>query len=201
MRATLPVVLRESAAPSVGGCASARRLRVAGNPARDKEKSMRTENVYVRDEREEFILANGDAVVAAAKAHLRRHVRRGVALTSPSIVRDFLSVALGDRDREYFCVLCLDSRHRFLRFLELFRSTIDGASVHPREVVTLAIESQSAVVLLVHNLPSQVAEPSHADELITRRLKDSLSLIDVRVLDHLIVGGDTVLSFSEKGLL
>jgi DNA repair protein RadC len=194
-------VLRESAAPSLDGCASARRLRVTGNPARDKEKFMRTENLYVRDERGEFIPANGDAVVAAAKAHLRRRVRRGVALTSPSVVRDFLSVTLGDRDCEYFCVLCLDSRHRFLRFVELFRGTIDGASVHPREVVKLAIESQSAAVLLVHNHPSQIAEPSHADELITRRLRESLSLVDVRVLDHLIVAGDTVLSMAEKGLL
>jgi len=118
---------------------------------------MRTENLYIRDERGEFILADGNAVVAAAKAHLRHRVRRGVALTSPSLVRDFLAVTLGDRDCEYFCVLCLDTRHRFLRFVELFRGTIDGASVHPREVVKLAIESQSAAVLLVHNHPSQVA--------------------------------------------
>jgi DNA repair protein RadC len=139
--------------------------------------------------------------VAAAKAHLRRRVRRGVALTSPSLVRDFLAVTLGDRDCEYFCVLCLDTRHRFPRFVELFRGTIDGASVHPREVVKLAIESQSAAVLLMHNHPSQVAEPSHADEIITKRLVSSLSLIDVRVLDHLIVAGDDVVSFAESGLL
>jgi DNA repair protein RadC len=201
VRAALRAVLRESAAPSLDGCASARRLRVTGNPARDKERSMRTETLYVRDERGEFTPADGVKVLAVAKAYLRNKVRRGAALTSPSTVRDFLAVTLGDRDCEYFCVLCLDSRHRFLRFVELFRGTIDGASVHPREVVKLAIESQSAAVLLVHNHPSQVAEPSHADELITRRLRESLSLVDVRVLDHLIVAGDTVLSMAEKGLL
>ena len=162
---------------------------------------MKVESLYVRDERGEFVLARGEAILAAAKRHLRGKVRRGTALTSPSLVRDFLAVTLGDRDCEYFCVLCLDARHRFLRFVELFRGTIDGASVHPREVVKLAIESQSAAVLLVHNHPSQVAEPSHADEIITRRLRESISLIDVHVLDHLIVAGDDVVSFAELGLL
>ena len=162
---------------------------------------MRSETLYVRDERGEVITANGDAVVAAAKAHLRRRVRRGVALTSPGVVRDFLAVTLGDRDCEYFCVLCLDSRHRFLRFVELFRGTIDGASVHPREVVKLALEKQAAAVMLVHNHPSGVAEPSNADETITRQLREALSLVDIRTVDHLIVAGGGVVSLAERGLL
>jgi DNA repair protein RadC len=201
VRAALRAVLRESAAPSLDGCASARRLRVTGNPARDKERSMRTKNLYVRDERGEFIPADGNAVVAAAKAHLRRRVRRGVALTSPSVVRDFLTLTLGDRDCEYFCVVCLDTRHRFLRFVELFRGTIDGASVHPREVVKLALAKNAAALVLAHPHPSGVAEPSQADELLTRRLREALALVDIRVLDHTIVAGGETLSFAERGLL
>jgi len=157
--------------------------------------------LYVRDERGNFLVASSDVVIGAAKRHLRGKVRRGTALTSPDVVRDFLSVTLGDRDCEYFCLLLLDSRHRVLRFVELFRGTIDGASVHPREVIKVAIETGAAAVVLVHNHPSQVAEPSTADELITRRLKEGLALIDVRVLDHLIVAGSEVVSFSERGLI
>lgn len=162
---------------------------------------MGTEILYVRDELGEFVPAHGDSVLAAAKAHIRRRVRRGVLLTSPQAVRDLLVVTLGDRDCEYFCVVCLDARHRFLRFVELFRGTIDGASVYPREVVKLALESQCAAMLLVHNHPSQVAEPSHADEVITKKLVSALSLVDIRVLDHIIVAGDTVVSFAELGRL
>jgi DNA repair protein RadC len=112
-----------------------------------------------------------------------------------------LTVTLGDRDCAYFGLLLLDSRHRMLRYVELFRGTIDGASVHPREVVKTAIESQAAAVVLVHNHPSQIGEPSTADELITKRLREALALIDVRVLDHLIVAGNEVVSFAERGLL
>ena len=162
---------------------------------------MKTESLYVRDERGEFALARGEVVVAAAKQHLRGKVRRGTALTSPGVVRDFLTVTLADRDCEYFCLLLLDSRHRVLRYVELFRGTIDGASVHPREVVKTAIEAQAAAVVLVHNHPSHVAEFSTADELITKRLREALALVDVRVLDHLIVAGTDVISFAELGLL
>jgi len=149
---------------------------------------MKTESLYVRDERGEFVLARGEVILAAAKQHLRGKVRRGTALTSPGAVRDFLTVTLGDRDCEYFCLLLLDSRHRVLRYVELFRGTIDGASVHPREVVKTAIEAQASAVVLIHNHPSQTADPSTADEVITKRLVDALALIDVRVLDHILGG-------------
>ena len=162
---------------------------------------MGADTLYVRDPCGDFIPAKADVVLAAAKAHLSHRVRRGVVLTSPGVVRDFLAVTLGDRDCEYFCVICLDSHHRFLRFVELFRGTINGASVHPREVVKLALESRAAAMLLVHNHPSQIGEPSAADELITKRLQHVLEVIDVRVLDHLIVAGCDVISFAERGLL
>ncbi len=162
---------------------------------------MRRRALYVRDERGEFVPARADLILAAAKAHLRTKVRRGIPLTNPQVVRDFLTVNLSERDCEYFCLLLLDTRHRLLCFVELFRGTIDAASVHPREVVKAVIEAHAAAVVLVHNHPSQVSEPSTADELITRRLKEALAMIDVRVVDHLIVAGSGVVSFVELGLL
>jgi len=162
---------------------------------------MRADTLYVRDECGEFVPAKPEVVLARAKEHLKRRMRRGTPLTSPQVVRDFLAVTLGDRDCEYFCVICLDGHHRLLRFVELFRGTIDRASVHPREVVKLVLECQAASVLLVHNHPSLAVEVSSADELISRRLVEALSLIDVRVCDHLIVAGATVVSMAERGLL
>jgi DNA repair protein RadC len=162
---------------------------------------MRTDTLYVRDDCGEFIPARPDLILARAKEHLKRRMRRGAPLRSPEVVRDFLAVTLADRDCEYFCLMCLDGHHRLLRFVELFRGTIDRASVHPREVVKLALESQAVAVLLVHNHPSMVDEVSSADELISKRLVAALDLIDVRVLDHLIVAGATVVSMAERGLL
>ena len=162
---------------------------------------MGNEVLYVRERSGEFVPATGEAVIAAARRHLKSRMRRGARLSAPGLVREFLATTLGDRDCEYFCVLLLDAQHRFLRFVELFRGTLDRASVHPREVVKLALESQAGSVVLVHNHPSQIGEPSAADELITRRLNDALGLIDVRVIDHLIVAGTEITSFAERGLL
>ena len=159
------------------------------------------QKLYSRDAQGEFVPAQGPAILAAAQGYLRHRVRRGASLQSPAAVREYLTVSLGDRDCEYFCVILLDCRHRVLRYLEMFRGTIDGANVHPREVVKVALQEQAAAVLLVHNHPSKIGEPSAADELITQRLRDALSLVDVRVLDHLIVAGSDVVSFAESGLL
>jgi DNA repair protein RadC len=122
-------------------------------------------------------------------------------MTSPKLVKEFLSMKLGTHEHESFCVLLLDKRHRLIEYIELFRGTIDGASVHPREVVKLALAKNAAALLLAHPHPSGVAEPSQADELITQRLKDALSLIDVRVLDHFIVAGGDCISMAERGLI
>jgi len=108
---------------------------------------------------------------------------------------------LAKREREVFAVMFLDNRHRLLAYEELFFGTIDGASVHPREVVKAALAHNAAAVILSHNHPSGVAEPSQADQRITQRLKDALGLVDVRVLDHLIVGEGEPVSFAERGLL
>ena len=116
-------------------------------------------------------------------------------------MREFLHAHLRDRPYEVFCCLYLDNRNRLIMFEELFRGTIDGASVHPREVVRRALEHNAAALILAHNHPSGIAEPSQADEIITRRLKSALGLVDIRVLDHLVVGDGETVSFAERGLL
>ena len=125
----------------------------------------------------------------------------GAVLTSPDSVREYLQLRLREHKAENFGAVFLDNRHRVLRFEEIFQGTIDGAQVHPRVVVQRALEANAAAVILYHNHPSGLAEPSKADEHITNRLKDALSLVDVRVLDHFVVGGDVVTSFTECGLL
>lgn len=127
--------------------------------------------------------------------------RERALLSSPTATRRWLSALLGGRDAEVFVVLFLDNRHRLIECVEMFRGTIDGASVHPREVVKAALWRGAASVILAHNHPSGIAEPSQADELITLRLKDALALIDVRVLDHIIIGRGTHVSLAERGLL
>lgn len=148
-----------------------------------------------------FREATFEEVLNATRRALTQRVRRGVTLSSPRATRDYLTVRLAARDHEVFTVLFLDNRHRLIEAVELFRGTIDGASVYPREVVKEAISRGAAAVILAHNHPSGVAEPSQADELITTRLRDALALVDVRVLDHLVVAGPTVVSFAERGLL
>ncbi len=150
----------------------------------------------------------GDAKYAALQAALelvRRHyaelMQAGPALANPRATREFLRARLRDRDHEVFCCLFLDNRHRVICFDEVFRGTIDGASVHPRDVVKLALSRNAAAVILAHNHPSGIAEPSQADELITSRLREALALVDIRVLDHVVVGDGACVSFAERGLL
>ena len=146
--------------------------------------------------------ATSAEIRAAALAHLRTHrMRRGCALASPALVREYLTVAYGTRESELFGMLLLDQRNQLLGTAELFTGTIDGASVYPREVVKAVLTANAAAVLLFHNHPSCNPEPSAADELITRRLCEALALIEVRVLDHVIIGGDASFSFAERGLL
>ncbi len=149
----------------------------------------------------EYVAVTTEELVAAARAAMTRRLRRGTALTSPRVVRDYLAAQLGMLDHEIFGALLLDSRHRLIEYVELFRGTIDGSSVHPREVVKLALQKGAAALILVHPHPSGVAEPSRADEVITLRLRDALALIDVRVVDHSIVAGGEAVSLAERGLL
>jgi DNA repair protein RadC len=141
------------------------------------------------------------AALELARRHYQAQLEHGPCLTSPRATRDFLIARLRDRPYEVFCCLYLDNRHRLTAFDELFRGTIDGASVHPREVVREALQHRAAAVILAHNHPSGVADPSQADEVITQRLRDALALVDIRLLDHLIVGDGVCTSLAERGLL
>lgn len=138
---------------------------------------------------------------AAARYALRDINRTPTVLDSPSRTSALLQEVLKDREYEVFCCLFLDNHHRLIDFVELFRGTVDGASVHPREVAKEALARNAAAVIIAHNHPSGVAEPSQADELITRRLRDALALLEIRLIDHFIVAGSSTVSLAEKGLL
>ena len=141
------------------------------------------------------------SIVTLATQVLAVKFRAGRALSNPEATRTYLRLKLADHKNEVFGSLFLDNRHRIIAARELFQGTIDGASVHPRVVVQTALEVNAASLVLYHNHPSGVAEPSRADELLTRRLKDALALVDVRVLDHFVVSGGESVSFAELGLL
>lgn len=145
--------------------------------------------------------AETDSLIRLALAVLADRHRPGVALGSPEDTRAYLRLTLGDRRNEVFGCLFLDNRHRVRAMEELFQGTIDGATIHPREVLVAVLRHNAAAVVLFHNHPSGVAEPSHADEAITRRLRDLLSLIDVRVLDHLVITTQESISFAQRGLI
>ncbi len=147
----------------------------------------------------------GSARIAAVPELARRYYSErlpiGEPIRCPTDTELFLKARLRHLDHELFCCLYLDNRHRVLRFDELFRGTIDGTSVYPREVVKEALSVNAAAVILAHNHPSGVAEPSQADERITRRLKAALELVDIRLLDHLIVGDGKATSLASRGLV
>jgi len=141
------------------------------------------------------------AAVEIVKRALHESVARGDALSSPGAVRDYLRLALATRPVEVFIGLFLDTQHRLIAADELFHGTLAQTSVFPREVVKAALGYNAAAVIFAHNHPSGVAEPSRADELLTQSLKQALSLVDIRTLDHFVVAGPTVLSFAERGLI
>jgi DNA repair protein RadC len=141
------------------------------------------------------------AVVEMTRRYLLEEAKGRDLLTSPEAARDYLKARLAGYPHEVFACLFLDNRHRLIEYEELFRGTIDGASVHPREVVRRAIRANAAAVIFAHNHPSGVAEPSQSDLRITQRLKDALSLVEVRVLDHVIIGDGAGTSLAERGLI
>ena len=141
------------------------------------------------------------AAMELARRSMDERLREGASLTSPSAVRDYLRLALASRAHEVFVCIWLDAQHRVIAIEEPFRGTLTQTSVYPREVVKAALAANAAAVIFAHNHPSGVARPSQADELLTRNLKEALSLVDVKVLDHFIVAGNQALSFAERGLL
>lgn len=159
--------------------------------------------------REEFCEAKGlgeakyvqlQAVLELARRHLLEGMKQRSTLKDPRSVRDYLQSKLRESSHEVFAALLLDNQHRVIEYVELAQGTIDGASVYPRMVVKKAIEHGAAAVIFAHNHPSGVAEPSAADRALTERLKSALALVDIRVLDHFVIGEDVV-SFAERGWL
>ncbi len=145
--------------------------------------------------------AQFQAVLEIGRRVLAEQVHQSSGLTSPADTRNYLMSCLRDLHVEVFCCLFLDNRHRVLAFEELFRGTLNGAAVYPREVVKRALKHNAAAVIFAHNHPSGVAEPSQADEQLTQRLRDALALVEIRVLDHFVVGEGEPVSFAERGLL
>jgi DNA repair protein RadC len=141
------------------------------------------------------------AVMEMARRALRERLDRGSALSSPQSVRDYLRLKLQERPHEVFVAVFLDAQNRVLAVEELFRGTLTQTSVYPREIVKRALHHNAAGVIFAHNHPSGVAEPSRSDEALTQALKQALALVDVKVLDHFVIGGGTAMSFAERGLL
>lgn len=141
------------------------------------------------------------AVLEMARRHQNEQMVREDALTSPELVRSYLRARLRSAKREVFAVLFLDSQNRLIRYQEMFYGTIDSAAVYPREVVKAALDHHAAACILAHNHPSGLVEPSQADIHITDKIKRALDLVDIRLLDHFIVGDREPLSFAERGLI
>lgn len=140
-------------------------------------------------------------VMELSRRYLQWQLERADGFTEPTMVKNYLTAQLRHHGREVFAVLLLDSQHRLLRYEELFHGTINAAPVYPREVIKLVMQYNAAAVILAHNHPSGVAEPSRADQQVTERVKKALSLVDVALLDHFVVGAGDPISFAERGLL
>ena len=190
------------------------RTGIKGKSAVDLAKDLLTESgslsALLSASEEKFCLHKGlgqakyvqmKAVVEMSRRYLDEKMKRGDVLKDASDVENYLKLKLRHSPYEVFSCVFLDNKHRVIEYEELFRGTINGASVHPREVVKKALEHNAAAVIFAHNHPSGVAEPSMADQQVTRQLTDALALVDVRVLDHVVVGDGTTVSFAERGLI
>jgi len=156
--------------------------------------------LYVR-EKTRYAPAEPEQVLAAAQQIVDARMVRGMSFKDPEVACAFFRDKLGHLEREVFAAVFLDTRHRLIDYVELFQGTIDGAEVHPREVVRAALRLNAAAVLVAHNHPSGEVEPSAADRAVTSRLKQALALVDVRMLDHVIVGGRQSQSMAAKGMV
>ena len=190
------------------------RTGIPGLSAVDLARSLLTEfggiSPLLRADRQRFCAVKGlgeakytqlQSALELSRRHLGEQLSGTAVLGNPAAVTDFIRAHLHDYAHEVFMVLYLDTRHRLLAVEELFRGTIDGANVYPREVVRQALHHNAAAIIFAHNHPSGVAEPSSADEAITQRLQDALRLVDIRVLDHIIIGRGEQVSLAERGLL
>ena len=150
----------------------------------------------------EYVVRTDDAVIKQALSILEGRLRKpGVQFTSPSSAREYLTLKLAELEHELFACLWLDAQNRLIEYSELFRGTLTQTSIYPREVVKEAMRLNAAAVIFSHNHPSGLAEPSRADEALTKTLKQVLELVEVKVLDHIVIGGVSTVSFAERGLL
>jgi DNA repair protein RadC len=174
---------------------------VTGKSARDAEERDMSRITLMANTSEGLRVATDAEIIEVARERLAKRFRRGVSLTSPRLAREYLSLKYALHEREVFVVLWLDTRHRLIGHTELFQGTVDGASVHPREVVKDGLRHNASACLVAHNHPSAVGEPSRADEMVTQQLKAALQLVDIRLIDHLITAGGTCVSLAERGVL
>lgn len=140
-------------------------------------------------------------ILELSQRYLASTLKLGAGFTNPQLVRDYLATKLRHQTREVFALLLLDNQHRLLHYEELFYGTINAAPVYPREIVKLVLDKNAAAIILAHNHPSGVAEPSQADRRVTERIQEALKTIDVAVLDHFVIGAGETVSFAERGLL
>ena len=157
--------------------------------------------LLVRDSHGRYALASADQILEAARLVIDQKMQRGTSFTSPAAVKEYLFAKLSGFEHEVFAVLFMDTQHRLIEYREMFHGTIDSAEVHPREVVKEALRLNAAALVISHNHPSGNPEPSAADRVLTKRLREALSMVDVRVLDHIIVAGTDTTSFAERGLI
>jgi len=158
-------------------------------------------SLLVRDDQGRYMQATADQILEAARQVIDQKIPRGALFTSPELVKDYLRTKLAGFEHEVFAALFLDTKHRLIEYIELFRGTIDSASVYPREVVKAAQRVNAAAAVFSHNHPSGNPEPSHADKVLTQRLREALAIVEIRTLDHIVVGSEGTVSFAEQGLL
>jgi len=164
-----------------------------------ESQSMQGSPLYVRSKLRRYKVANADEIIEAARVVAGQRLLRGASFTNPAESGRFFIDKLGGLEREVFAAVFLDTRHRLIEYRELFQGTIDGAEVHPREVVRIALRCNAAAAILTHNHPSGDVTPSAADRAVTARLRQALALVDIRLLDHIIVGGQQSLSMASQG--
>jgi DNA repair protein RadC len=158
-------------------------------------------SLLVQDDQGHYLPATAEQILEEARRVIDLKTQRGEAFTSPELVKEYLITKLAGFEHEVFAALFLDAKHQLIQYVEMFRGSIDSASVYPREVVKEALHHNAAAVIFAHNHPSGNPEPSQADKTLTQRLKEALMLIEVRSLDHIVVGGRQTVSFAERGLI
>jgi DNA repair protein RadC len=158
-------------------------------------------SLLIQDDQGRYLPATAEQILEEARRVIDLKTQRGEAFSSPELVKEYLVTKLAGFEHEVFAALFLDAKHQLIQYVEMFRGSIDSASVYPREVVKEALHCNAAAVIFAHNHPSGNPEPSQADKTLTQRLKEALMLVEVRSLDHIVVGGRQTVSFAERGLI